>query len=170
MIIVPLTALNDRNAFDCGEPSLNQHLQQQARQSAEKRISSTFVAATPHGSTAIIGHHTTLVTTLEVTQVPAKVSKARIPALLLARLAVDRKFQGQGAGEFLLLDVLRRADVISGQTGLYAIVLDALTDNAKRFYLRYGFRELLDNPFIFTSLSVRSLNSAHAVLSIKLLR
>ena len=147
MIIVPLSTLHDRQAFDCGEPSLNQYLQQHARQSAERRISRTFVAVTAPEAPVILGYHTTLVTTLEVTQVPAKVSKARIPALLLARLAVGRQFQGQGVGEFLLLDVLRRAVVISEQTGLYAVVLDALTETAKSFYLRYGFRELLDDPF-----------------------
>jgi GNAT superfamily N-acetyltransferase len=66
---------------------------------------------------------------------------------LLARVAVDRRFQGQGVGELLLFDVLGRAVVISEQTGLYAVVLDALTESAKTFYLRYGFRELLDDPF-----------------------
>ena len=147
MIIVTLSPQHDRKAFDCGEPSLNQYLQQHARQSAEKRISRTFVAVTKPDSPAILGYHTTLVTTLEVTQVPTKLGKAKIPALLLARLAVDQQFQGQGVGEFLLLDVLRRAVIISEQTGLYAVVLDALTENAKSFYLRYGFRELLDDPF-----------------------
>lgn len=147
MIVVPLSPQHDRKAFDCGEPSLNQYLQQQARQSAERRISRTFVAVSAPDSLAILGYHTTLVTTLEVTQVPAKLGKARIPALLLARVAVDRQFQGQGVGELLLFDVLGRAVVISEQTGLYAVVLDALTETAKNFYLRYGFKELLDDPF-----------------------
>ena len=43
--------------------------------------------------------------------------------------------------------MLRRAVVISEQTGLHAVVLDALTDRAKDFYLRYGFSELLDDPY-----------------------
>ncbi len=147
MIIIPLSPLHECKAFDCGEPSLNQFLQQHARQSAERRISRTFVAVATADSAAILGYHTTLVTTLEVKQVPGKVSKAEIPALLLARLAVDRHIQRQGVGEHLLLDVLRRAVIISEQTGLYAVVLDALTENAKNFYLRFGFRELLDDPF-----------------------
>jgi GNAT superfamily N-acetyltransferase len=147
LIIVPLASHHDRKDFDCGEPSLNQYLQQQARQSAAKHISRTFVAVEDEKTPAILGYHTTLVTILEVTQVPTKISKSRIPALLLARLAVDQRFQGQGIGEFLLLDVLRRAVVISEQTGLHAVVLDALTDRAKDFYIRYGFTELLDDPY-----------------------
>lgn len=146
MIILPLSSHHDRKAFDCGEPPLNQYLQQQARQSAEKRLSRTFVAVAGEQSPTVLGYHATLVTTLEVNQVPAKLTKAGIPALLLARLAVDRKSQGQGIGAFLLLDVLKRAVIIPEQTGLYAVVLDALTERAKSFYLSYGFKELLDDP------------------------
>ena len=146
MIITPLSTLHDRKNFDCGEPSLNQYLQQQAKQSAEKRISRTFVAVESSNSSTILGYHTTLVTTLKVEQVPGKVSKAKIPALLLARLAVNRHYQQQGVGGFLLLDVLKRAVIISEQTGLYAVVLDALTESAKNFYSHFGFKELLDNP------------------------
>lgn len=147
MILVLLSSHHDRKGFNCGEPSLNQYLQQHARQSAAKRISRTFAAVEDEKTPTILGYHTTLVTILEVSQIPAKISKSRIPALLLARLAVDQRFQGQGIGEFLLLDVLRRAVVISEQTGLHAVVLDALTDRAKDFYLRYGFSELLDDPY-----------------------
>ncbi|MBO0862227.1 MAG: GNAT family N-acetyltransferase [Chloracidobacterium sp.] len=147
MIIVLLSSHHDRKAFNCGEPSLNKYLQQQARQSAAKRVSRTFVAVDDEKTSTILGYHTTLVSILEASQIPSKISKSRIPALLLARLAVDQQFQGQGIGEFLLLDVLRRAVVISEQTGLYAVVLDALTDRAKNFYLRYGFSELLDDPY-----------------------
>jgi GNAT superfamily N-acetyltransferase len=147
LIIAPLSSHHDRKDFNCGELSLNQYLQQQARQSSAKRISRTFVAVEDQESPTILGYHTTLVTILEVAQVPAKISKSRIPALLLARLAVDQKFQGKGIGEFLLLDVLRRAVIISEHTGLHAVVLDALTDRAKNFYLRYGFNELLDDPY-----------------------
>ena len=70
-----------------------------------------------------------------------------MPVILLARLAVDVNQQRQGVGEFLLLDVLRRAIIISEQTGLYAVVLDALNERTRKFYLRYGFTELVDDPF-----------------------
>ncbi len=112
-----------------------------------KRISRTSVAVEDEQTTQIRGYHTTLVTTLTVEQLPVRVSKAGIPALLLARLAVDISQQGQGVGETLLFDVLRRAIVISEQTGLYGVVLDALNERANKFYSRYGFLPLLDDPF-----------------------
>lgn len=79
-------------------------------------------------------------------QLPVRLSKAGIPALLQARLAVDVSQQGQGIGEALLFDVLRRAIAISEQTGLYGDVLDALNERAKKFYSGYGFLQLLDDP------------------------
>ncbi|MEO6725170.1 MAG: GNAT family N-acetyltransferase, partial [Blastocatellia bacterium] len=45
------------------------------------------------------------------------------------------------------LDVLQRAVIISEQTGLYGVVLDALNERARKFYLRYGFMELVDDSF-----------------------
>ena len=146
MIIVPLSKSHDRKNFDCGEESLNLFLRQTARQTAERRTSKTFVLVESEDSTEIVGYHTTLVTTVKVEQVPEKLGKVDVPALLLARLGVAQQWQGQGMGEVLLVDVLRRAVIISEQTGLYSVVLDALTERAKSFYLRYGFSELLDDP------------------------
>ena len=147
MILLPLNSTHNRKGFDCGEPSLNEFLQRIARQSAAKRISRTVVAIEDVASVDILGYHTTLVTALKVEHLPEKLSKTGIPSFLLARLAVDLRQQGKGIGEFLLLDVLRRAVIISEQTGLYAVVLDALNERAKKFYLGYGFKELLDDPF-----------------------
>lgn len=147
MIILSLASHHDRTNFDCGDSSLNQFLRQQARQGAEKRVTKTFVAAEDAGASAILGYHTTLVDHLLPAQMPGKLTKGKIPTLLLARLAVANNCQRQGIGEFLLVDVLRRAVIISEQTGLYAVVLDALNDHAKRFYLHYGIKELLDDPF-----------------------
>ena len=146
MIILPLNSTHNRKSFNCGEPALNEFLQRYARQSAAKRISRTAVAVANEAATEILGYHTTLVTTLKIDHVPAKLSKTGIPSFLLARLAVDIRQQGKGIGEFLLLVVFCRAVLIAEQTGLYAVVLDALNDRAKIFYLSYGFQELLDDP------------------------
>ena len=146
MIILPLNNSHDRKSFDCGEPSLNEFLQRYARQSAAKRISKTAVAVAHETATEIFGYHTTLVTTIKIEHIPVKLGKTGIPSYLLARLAVDLNQQGKGIGEDLLYDVFRRAVLIAEQTGLYAVVLDALNDRAKKFYLSYGFQELLDDP------------------------
>jgi GNAT superfamily N-acetyltransferase len=64
----------------------------------------------------------------------------------LARLAVNREFQGRGLGEDLLLDALNRVLRASGDIGIVAVLLDAKHEKAKRFYTRYEFESLPDQP------------------------
>jgi GNAT superfamily N-acetyltransferase len=63
-----------------------------------------------------------------------------------AGLAADREKRGQGLGSVLLTDAVKRVVATSEQIGIYAIVVDALNEQVKSFYLHYGFRELLDDP------------------------
>jgi ribosomal protein S18 acetylase RimI-like enzyme len=64
----------------------------------------------------------------------------------LARLAVNREFQGRGLGEDLLLDALNRVLRASGDIGIVAVLLDVKHEKAKRFYTRYEFESLPDQP------------------------
>ncbi len=78
-----------------------------------------------------------------------------IPVVLLGRLAVDRSVQGQGLGELLLLDALRRAQHIADEIGVRAVEVDAIGEKARAFYARYGFVQLVDDPnHLFLSLQV----------------
>ena len=65
--------------------------------------------------------------------------------MLLARLAVARSRQGSGLGKALLLDALRRAVRVSEEIGIYAVEVVALNDDARRFYLKFGFHSLEDD-------------------------
>jgi ribosomal protein S18 acetylase RimI-like enzyme len=60
-------------------------------------------------------------------------------------LAIDLKSQGKGLGELLLVDALERVVQASEQLGIYAVEVRALNENARRFYLKYGFTALLDD-------------------------
>src|SRR6185369_6678777 len=64
-----------------------------------------------------------------------------LPVLLLGRLAIDRHYQNQGLGRALLRDAMLRAVHVSGDAGVFAILVHALSDPAKRFYLSRGFVE-----------------------------
>ena len=68
-----------------------------------------------------------------------------IPVVLLGRLAVDRSVQGQGLGEYLLIDALRRATHVSEHIGTRAVEVHALDEAARRFYLKHGFVPLRDD-------------------------
>lgn len=62
-----------------------------------------------------------------------------VPLLLLARLAVDREWQGLGLGSQLLADALRRCLAAADIAGVRAVVAHAIDDAAVAFYQRHGF-------------------------------
>lgn len=139
-----LSRRHNREKFDCGEESLNEFLRKYARQNNEKGFGRTF-AAVLSGETEVAGYYTISSGSISFEIVPSKIPHYPIPVIHLGRLAVDSKMHGQRLGEILLIDALERAVLIAGQTGVYAVELYALTDNAKRFYLKYGFVELKDD-------------------------
>lgn len=142
--IEPLDTAHDREAFDCGESSLNDFLKRFARQNDEKGLGRTFVAVAAN-STVIKGYYTLSNGSLKFDNVPEKLPRDPIPVAHLGRLAVDVSARGQGLGEYLLLDALKRIAAVAGQIGIYAVEVYALNELAKSFYLKYGFSPLLDD-------------------------
>lgn len=69
-----------------------------------------------------------------------------VPVILLARLAVDKRFKGQGVGTELRRDALLRTLSAAEIAGLRAIVVDANDDAARMFYERLGFEAFRDDP------------------------
>ena len=69
-----------------------------------------------------------------------------VPAILIGKLAVDKREQGKGLGEHLLMDALKRSRMLSEQTAVRGVEVDALDAMAESFYLQYGFQRLTDKP------------------------
>lgn len=145
MKIIPLSHEYDRGLFDCGEPELDEYLRAYAGQHSRKGQSRTFIAV-EEDSNRVWGYYTLSSASIEFGIVPENVPRHPVPVALLGRLAVDREKRGQGLGSILLADAIKRVISISEQIGIYAIVVDALNEQAKSFYQPYGFRELLDDP------------------------
>ncbi len=97
---------------------------------------------------AIPGRFTVSMSSIDVSGIPGgrRDLPAQIPTALIGRLAVDEPYQRQGLGELLLSDALRRICQAAEHVAAHAIVLDALDDDAKQLYERYGFLELSDDP------------------------
>ncbi len=126
--------------FDSGVESLDRWLKETARHSDTKRQSRTFVWC--EDGLAVVGYFTLAPHVIHRAELSAKVGRGdlnEIPAILLARLALHVKYQGQGLGAELLVDALRRAVVASDQVGGRYVVVDALDERAGLFYERYGF-------------------------------
>ena len=133
-----------RENFDCGEESLNEFLKKYARQNSEKGFGRTFVAVLP-GETEVLGYCTLSSGSVSFEVVPEKLPRYPIPTAHLGRLAAELKMRGQGLGELLLIDALERVVLVAAEVGIYAVELYALNENAKKFYLKYGFVPLKDD-------------------------
>lgn len=147
--IEPLSSRHDRETFDCGEPALDRFLRTQARQNQDRGFSRTFVAVRGKDP-RVLGYSTLTVRGLDAKQFPPEEAKRfpryPVPVIHLARLAVDRAFQGQGLGEILLADVLERAVQVADVVGVFAVEVVAKTQEAKKFYEKHGFRAFPDDP------------------------
>ena len=144
MMIVPLSDHHDRSGFDCGEPPLNTYVHRYAGQHDRKGFGRTYVAI--HEASLIVkGYYTISSGSVSFDTVPENLPHHPIPIVLLGRLAVDQSTQGRGLGAMLLIDALRRAQVVADQLGIYAVAVEAINDRAQHFYLKYGFKPLRDD-------------------------
>ena len=79
-------------------------------------------------------------------QLSRKLPRHPVPCALIGRLAVDRSAQGRGLGRMLLADAVNRT-VAAGETvAMHALIVDAANDDAKRFYGKFGFMPLTNDP------------------------
>lgn len=147
--VTQLDATHHVAAFNCGEASLNSFLQKYAHNNARAGLGRTFVAARP-GQTRVLGYFTVSTGSVKFDAIPDhvnnKLPKYPIPTVHIGRLAVDAQVQGQGLGETLLVEAIRRAAEASNSVGVYAIDVIALHERARKFYLNYSFVEMLDQP------------------------
>jgi GNAT superfamily N-acetyltransferase len=156
--IEKLGTWHDKASFDCGKPTLNQWLQQLAGQYERRDLARTYVAVQPN-ETRVLGYYAVSNHQVSYDALPNEQSRGLptidIPVVLLGRLAVDKTVQGQGLGEYLLMDALRRAHHISQHIGVRAVEVHAIDSAARRFYLKYGFVSLRDDPHhLFLSMHV----------------
>jgi GNAT superfamily N-acetyltransferase len=133
--------------FACGESSLDRWLKEQSGQQDRRNGVRTFLAA-DEAAVRVAGYYSTV--TYELTPEDAgetfgRIPRYPVPAVLLARLAVDRSYQGSGIGRLLLFDALARLERNSHDIGFELVVVDALHEDAACFYLKYGFRRFLDH-------------------------
>ncbi len=145
----PIGKAHDRHAFDCGEAALNEFLQRHARKSHELGGAKTFLAIDDDKKT-ILGFYSLSPASIEYARTPDIVRRglARydVPAFRLARLAVDRKIQGQGLGGQLLLAAGRRCLLAAAEVGGVALLIDATNDRVARWYAVHGAVPLADAP------------------------
>ena len=140
-----LNAEHDRTQFDCGEPELNDFIQHYASQNARNSVSKTHVWVK---NNTVAGFYTLRMGEISPENMPANLAKKlpRYPVSVakIARLAIDKNYQGNGSGRALLLHALENCYRLSETIGMYAVLVDAKHQRAKDFYLHNDFQALPD--------------------------
>jgi predicted N-acetyltransferase YhbS len=126
--------------FDCGEKELNQYLQKYALSNQQANSSQTYVASY---ETQIIGYYSLVVGSVFYSDAPDRVIKGQakypIPVMILARLAVDQKWQNQGIGKGLLKDALQSTAQAANIAGIRALLVHAKNKSVQEWYQKFDF-------------------------------
>ena len=140
-------AVHRREEFTCESPELTEFLRTRARKEAKSRASACFVIVPVADLGQVAGFYTLSATTVELDELsPELVRKLprypRLPATLLGRLARALAFKGQGIGDLLMVDALKRAYENSSVIGSVAVVVDPKDALAAKFYSTFDFQPL----------------------------
>lgn len=139
-----LSSHHNRRDFDCDVDELNSYLQKYSGQHERKGMGRTYVAVEKNDA-RVLGYYTISSSAVAFDIVPENLPRHPVPVALIGRLAVDRLARRQRLGETLLIHALRSAQHAANIVGIYAIVVEALDESARNFYLQYGFSELTDD-------------------------
>lgn len=140
---VPLTTAHDLSGFDCGEPALNDWLQNRALKN-ENRFSRTYVICEGN---SVVGYFCISAGAVQRAAAPGKIRRNApdsIPVSVIGRLAVSRDHAGKGLGADILAEALRRIALASQNIGIAAVLVHAKDDAAKEFYLKCA--EFIEYP------------------------
>lgn len=129
--------------FDCGQQELNEWLLKKAVKSQQRNNSKVYVV-TEQVSGQVIGYYAIAMGSVQRASAIGKLrrnSPDPIPMIVLARLAVDTDYHGQGIGAGLLKDCVLRSAHAMNVVGGAGILVHAIDDSAKYFYQKFGFVE-----------------------------
>lgn len=141
---VTLNSFHKKSSFACEEPSLENYLRKQAGQDVKRQVAACFILEGEDNT--IKGYYTLSADSVDRTLIPEQLQKKlpykNLPVTLLGVLARDINYKGQGVGELLLADALKRAYQASSTIGACAVVTDPINEKARTFYQSFGFTSL----------------------------
>lgn len=146
--IVKLAEHHNLAQFDCGEPRMNDWLRRHSLKNQQLDSSRTYILCRDEMA---VGYYTLTAGSVKKEDASPRATRGMpppydIPVIVLARLAVDKTLHGQGKGEWLLHDALQRCLNAADEIGARAVLVHALHERAKKFYLHFGFEECPVGP------------------------
>lgn len=151
----PLTAAHDVSAFSCGKRSLDRWLQTRALSNQGKGFIAVMVV---HEVGRVIGYYGLAPTLIVPAQLPRAIRTEQppdpVPCMLLTQLTADKCWTGKGNGTGLLRHALQRCVIAARLIGGWALVVNAVDDEAAAFWKRRGFLPSRDDPLtLFRSIA-----------------
>jgi GNAT superfamily N-acetyltransferase len=143
----PLNAKHVLTDFSCGVASLDRWLREAALRGQKQDTGRTWIWHC--GDDLVVAYFTLAAHIIERDGLSLKEQRSlpnQIPAILLAKLALDSSLQGSGLGGQLLLDALLRCVAAATSLGCRFVVVDAIDDKAAGFYHRFGFTAMPGSP------------------------
>ncbi len=137
----PLSEVHERADFDSGEPSLDDWLKRRAAKNQASGSSRTYVVC---DGRAVIGYYCLAAGAIGHAEAPSALRRNRpdpVPVLVLGRLAIHKNYQQSGIGTGLLRDAILRAIQAAEIAGITALLVHAISEQARRFYRSRGFIE-----------------------------
>lgn len=146
----PLARRHELDEFASGEPALDEWLKKHARAANASESARVFVVTTDD-EPLVVGYYALAAAQVEPGDAIERATKGQpsrrpVPAVLLARLAVDCRHQGAGLGRSLLQDVLLRCVEAADAIGVRVLLVHAKHERAKSWYGQYGFEESPTDP------------------------
>jgi GNAT superfamily N-acetyltransferase len=141
-----LSVDHDLAQFNCGEPSLDHWLRSRALQNEKSGASRTYVVC---ANGCVVGYYALAAGAVAHTEATSRAKRNMpdpVPVILIGRLAIDSRFQGRGIGADLLRDAVLRVVQAAEIAGIRAILVNAISADAKKFYEKYGFIASPVNP------------------------
>lgn len=143
LVISALSERHRRDNFRCGITSLDEYLQRYASQDRKRNVSRIFVATAFDNPDMTVGYYSLSAGSVGAESLPAeygrRLPRYPVPVAVLGRLAVSTACQNQGIGALLLADALKRVQQASQTLAVFAVVVDALGEQAGEYYRQFGF-------------------------------
>jgi GNAT superfamily N-acetyltransferase len=149
-----LTGQHLVEGFDCGKPALNEWLIRHALNNQASGTSRTWVVV-EDGSHDVVAFYASATASVLRSSAPKRMQRNQpeeMPAVLLARMAVDARHAGHGLGAALLRHFMFKALEVAQSVGVRILLIHAKDDDAKSFYMHYGFVESPFDPLVMVML------------------
>ena len=138
--VVPLNKDTDLSAFSCSEPQLNNFLMEDSLNDHENLYSITHLVLSGE---EIAGFFTLITDNLSISRLEKTAYQdyhyQKLPAIKVARLATAKKFEGQGVGRRMIIEIYKYVYMITKYAGCRLITVDAKED-AVGFYQKFAFK------------------------------